>query len=232
MVAEEAPELLTQVLAADHRAGVWCAAQCARTALHDVPEGEDRPRVAIETAEAWVRGEATPAAAEAAAIAAEAAARRAASAAARHSGAAYAAAYAAEAAHLPSDIVPDVYDAYDAYDAAYLVATHADQAASENGHAGRFADLYGLVSAVRWPLTRHAPERLRGAPEAVRVAWDLVATDDRTAHAIPELLAAHARAARLGLDWSDPVQRAVAERATDEALEARVRAILQPREDP
>jgi hypothetical protein len=33
--------------------------ECARLALPNVPEGEARPRLAIETAEAWTRGEAT-----------------------------------------------------------------------------------------------------------------------------------------------------------------------------
>lgn len=38
---------------------VLCAAACARAALHRVPSGEERPLRAIETAEAWCRGEAT-----------------------------------------------------------------------------------------------------------------------------------------------------------------------------
>jgi hypothetical protein len=38
---------------------VLSACDCARTALPYVPAGEDRPRVAIETTEAWCRGEAT-----------------------------------------------------------------------------------------------------------------------------------------------------------------------------
>jgi hypothetical protein len=38
---------------------VRAACDCARTALRYVPGGEDRPRLAIETAEAWCRGEAT-----------------------------------------------------------------------------------------------------------------------------------------------------------------------------
>ena len=38
---------------------VLCACEIARTALQYVPAGEDRPRVAIETAERWTRGEAT-----------------------------------------------------------------------------------------------------------------------------------------------------------------------------
>ena len=57
---------------------VWVACQVARTALKYVPTGEDRPRIAIETAEAWARGEATTgevrAAAAAASYAADAAA--------------------------------------------------------------------------------------------------------------------------------------------------------------
>lgn len=38
---------------------VWLACQCARTALVYVPEGEDRPRLCVETAERWARGEAS-----------------------------------------------------------------------------------------------------------------------------------------------------------------------------
>ena len=38
---------------------VRIACDCARTALRFVPEGEDRPRLAIETAERWTRNEAT-----------------------------------------------------------------------------------------------------------------------------------------------------------------------------
>ena len=34
---------------------VLAACACARTALQYVPAGEDRPRVAIETTEAWAR---------------------------------------------------------------------------------------------------------------------------------------------------------------------------------
>ena len=38
---------------------VLAVCACARTVLNYVPKGEDRPRTAIETAEAWTRGEAT-----------------------------------------------------------------------------------------------------------------------------------------------------------------------------
>ena len=38
---------------------VLAACACAETALHFVKPGEDRPRLAIETTRAWVRGEAS-----------------------------------------------------------------------------------------------------------------------------------------------------------------------------
>jgi hypothetical protein len=38
---------------------VLCACECARLALKHVPAGEERPRICIETAEAWARGEAS-----------------------------------------------------------------------------------------------------------------------------------------------------------------------------
>lgn len=41
----------------DLRRVVFVAAQCARVALSHVPPDEDRPRLAIEAAEAWARGE-------------------------------------------------------------------------------------------------------------------------------------------------------------------------------
>ena len=43
----------------DRKRLVMAACACARLALVHVPPGEERPRVAIETAEAWCRGEAT-----------------------------------------------------------------------------------------------------------------------------------------------------------------------------
>jgi hypothetical protein len=38
---------------------VLIACDCARSVLHLVPDGEHRPRLAIEAAEAWCRGEST-----------------------------------------------------------------------------------------------------------------------------------------------------------------------------
>lgn len=43
----------------EHRLLVLAACDCAQTALAYVPAGEDSPRHAVETAEAWARGEAT-----------------------------------------------------------------------------------------------------------------------------------------------------------------------------
>lgn len=41
----------------DHKRLVWVACQCARLALKHVPDGEERPRKAIELAERWASGE-------------------------------------------------------------------------------------------------------------------------------------------------------------------------------
>ena len=74
---------------------VRIACDCARTALPFVPKGEDRPRLAIETTERWLVGEATIEEVRSARNAADA--TTAADAAAAD--AAYAAAYAADAAY-------------------------------------------------------------------------------------------------------------------------------------
>ena len=53
--------LLHQLWASTHvtrQRLVACACECARLALHHVPADEHRPRIAIDTAEAWCRGEA------------------------------------------------------------------------------------------------------------------------------------------------------------------------------
>jgi hypothetical protein len=70
------------------RACVVIACECARLVLHLVPMGDDRPRLAIEEAEAWLRGEEDVVQVLAAADAADAAYAAA--------DAAYAAAYAAD----------------------------------------------------------------------------------------------------------------------------------------
>ena len=208
-------ELLRTLVWVDRRAAVWCAAQCARTVLHLIPEEEDQPREAITLAEGWVRGEATgPRCEELAANG-----RYAGSSIARIAIHAAFTAASAAATDNEQDLLHDV---------SLVIDSVADCFGGLSGDAtGNPRDLATLVSDLRWSLTSPTADQLHGAPEAVRVAWDLIAADPRTEHTIPELLEAHARAQRLGLDWSDPVRRAIAERTPDEGPVAqRVRALL------
>ena len=119
---------------------VIAACLCAREVLHLVPAGEERPLRAIETAEAWARGEATTDAVREArrvayaayAYAAYAYAYAAAYAAADAAYAAYAA--DADAADAAADAAYAAY-AYAAYayaaDAAAAYAAYADDAAAD-----------------------------------------------------------------------------------------------------
>jgi len=122
---------------------VTAACLCAREVLPRVTAGEDRPLIAIETAERWTRGEADIAEVRAAAAAAALAADNAASAAAN---AAYAAHYAAAAAY--ADEAADDDDAYDdataAEASAYAAADAADAAADD---AAADDALYGPEAA-------------------------------------------------------------------------------------
>ena len=107
---------------------VLAACACARTALKYVPDGEDRPRIAIETAEAWVRGEATIDQILSAAYAARVAAN-----------AAYAARVAANAA----------YAARVAANAAYAASYAAsDAAASDAAYAAARKDMAAIVRKI------------------------------------------------------------------------------------
>ena len=101
----------------DRKLIVRAACDCARTALKYVPRGEDRPRIAIETAERWCDGTATIGEVRAAADAAYAAH-------AAHPDAAYAAAYATYAAYVADAAYAAAYATYAAYvvDAAYAAA--------------------------------------------------------------------------------------------------------------
>ena len=105
MTQADARPALRALIAYDRRLGVWGACQVAREALSYVFVGEDRPRIAIETTEAWVVGRASieqvrqsAAAANAAAVSAAYATSAAAWAAAAAANAAADAAYAAYAA--------------------------------------------------------------------------------------------------------------------------------------
>ena len=96
---------------------VRAACACARTALAYVTKGEDRPRIAIETAERWCDGRATIDDVRAhAAAAADAAAAAHAAAAAAAAAADAADAAAADAAHAAA------YTAHAAADAAHAAA--------------------------------------------------------------------------------------------------------------
>jgi len=107
----------------DRKLLVLAACDCVRLALKHVPEGEDRPRRAIEAAEAWTRGEVALDEVRRAAAAAYAAAAAADAAAAY---AAYAAAYAAAAAAAYAAAYADAY----AYAAAAAYAAYAADAAA------------------------------------------------------------------------------------------------------
>jgi hypothetical protein len=158
---------------------VRAACACARTALQYVPDGEDRPRIAIKTAERWCDGKATldevrkaAAAADAnyaaayaagaaddayAAYAAACAARAAAAGAAGAADDANAAAYAANAAAYAADAA-----AYAADDAAYA-ANAAAAIAAACAAAARRESLKQCADIVRehipWRTIRAAAVR-------------------------------------------------------------------------
>jgi hypothetical protein len=110
---------------------VLTACECARLSLHLVEDGEDRPRIAIETAEKWTRGKATiDEVGKAAADAAAADAAAAYAAASAYAAAAVdAAAYAAYAAAAVDAVDSAAYAAY-AVDAAVDAAAYAAAAAA------------------------------------------------------------------------------------------------------
>jgi hypothetical protein len=116
----------------DRKLVVLAACGCARTALKYVPEGEVRPRVAIETAEAWCRGEATI---EQVRIAADAAA----------AADAASAAYADAAASTASTAA---YAAYVAYAAANAANAAANAAAYADARSKALLDMATLVRSM------------------------------------------------------------------------------------
>jgi len=94
-----------------HRRLVLAACACARLTLHHVRPGYDRPRIAIETAEAWARGGAGAPTLDRVKDAAAAASAYAAYAAAAASAyAAYASAYAAYAAYARASTLAQCAD--------------------------------------------------------------------------------------------------------------------------
>ena len=127
---------------------VLAACDCAETALRFVPQGEDRPRLAIETTSRWARGEATVEEVRAAARAA-----RAADAAARAADAAARAAYAATRAARAADAAARAARAADAATDAARAATRAARAAragADAADAAACAEMCQLIR-TRWP---------------------------------------------------------------------------------
>lgn len=232
-MGSDVEELLYALVAVDRRAAVWCAAQCARTVLHLVPEGDLRPAEAIEAAEAWVRGELDEQ--EVCGIAAERAAgaereahqlaRTATRAALRSDAAdATAATYAARAAKRAAASVCSAHPASAAEAAAQAVAFSASVDARSDldaewrrAYHTHLETLRRLVGAERWPWTQPLADRTQPLADRPQPTARLDPLDDprTTGITIPDLLVARARARRLGLDWSDPRQRARAERTTD-----------------
>ena len=135
---------------------VLATCACAETVLPFVNVGDDRPRLAIETARAWTRGEASVEEVKAAANAAKAAANAAYYAAYYAAAAAYCAAgrpprYIATAADAAANAAYYVYSAYYAYYAA-------DSAADvRTASLAKSADIVrGIISE---PLTEESVER-------------------------------------------------------------------------
>jgi len=113
----------------DRKAIVLVACDCAELALPYVKAGEDRPRIAIETARAWVRGEASIEEVRKARDAADAAAD---------------AAYAADA---------DAAYAYDAAYAAAAAAAYDAAAAAAAAYAARNRIREQCLAIIREKLT-------------------------------------------------------------------------------
>jgi hypothetical protein len=168
---------------------VQAACACARQALQYIPAGEDRPRLAIETAEAWARGEAALAdvrrAADAASVYANVttaayaanAATHAADAAAAAANAAYAAyaAAAADAADAAADAAASAAAA-----AATTHAADADAADANAAYAAAGAANAAAYAAANAPTANAARKiTLRRCADLIRerITWaDIEAT--------------------------------------------------------
>jgi hypothetical protein len=175
---------------------VLAACDCAETALRYVPKGEDRPRLAIETARRWARGEATVEEVRASDVAALAAACN--------------AGYAvATAAYADADAACAAYAAADAARAADAAARAADayaaSAAADAADAAAYAALTGVavttgcaaLTATRAALTAaravNAADAARAAARAAYAASAAAdAADADAARAVNAAYAAYA----------------------------------------
>lgn len=137
-----------------HQEVVLATCDCAETALRFVPEGEERPKVAIETAHRWAVGKATIEECNTAAWAAADAARDAADAdawAAADAAADAATTAAADTAYAYAYAADTAYTAADAYAAAYAAAADAADAAytAADVDAARARALRKMATIVR-----------------------------------------------------------------------------------
>jgi hypothetical protein len=151
-----------------HKRIVLAACAAARYSLHLVPVGEDRPRIAIETAERWARGRATLDEVRAAAADASAYAAYAADAADAY------AAYAADATDAYAAYAADAADAY-AADAADAYAAHAVYASTYASYAA-YAAYTAHTTKTRREIVAHTTKTWREIAAIVRRAlpWPLV----------------------------------------------------------
>jgi hypothetical protein len=132
-----------------HKELVYAACQVVRAVLHLIPEGENMPRIAIETTERWYRGEAT-----------SEEVRQAANAAANAAYAAYYAANAADAASYAANAATyAVYAAYYAANAADA-ASYAANAATYAADAASYAadNLLEKQAEMKKLLLSHLPK--------------------------------------------------------------------------
>jgi hypothetical protein len=104
---------------------VLCACDCAETALQFVPEKENRPKIAIQTARKWAEGKASKIECKKAADAGHAAYHAAYAASAAAANAAFASSAASYAASYAASSSAAFYAAYDAADAAAAAANAA-----------------------------------------------------------------------------------------------------------
>ena len=114
---------------------VMCACACARLALRHVPCGDERPRRAIEVAEAYCRGEATLDDVRAAAYAAY--------------------------AYAPAGVAAAAYAAHAAYNSAYAAAADAGGAANNSAYAAA-GGAYAAGAAYAATAAAAAADQIHG----------------------------------------------------------------------
>lgn len=86
--------------------------------------------------------------------------------------------------------------------------------------------LYEALQTHPWPRTRPTPEDIARCSSPFQVAWDAVADALDEPLTLGDLATCADRAERLGLDMTDPLQRAIAESATTPARGAVAERVL------